>query len=65
METFKNMGKTLDFLNVKRVYAIFIPLYIVGIVVYFYKSQIPLHLLSVLPEVFALIGLVFVFKVVF
>jgi NADH:ubiquinone oxidoreductase subunit 5 (subunit L)/multisubunit Na+/H+ antiporter MnhA subunit len=58
----KTIGKLLDFLDIKRVYYFFIPLFILGFLAYKFKVDLPQQLISVLPEVFAFIGLVFVFK---
>jgi NADH:ubiquinone oxidoreductase subunit 5 (subunit L)/multisubunit Na+/H+ antiporter MnhA subunit len=58
----KIIGKLLDFLDIKRVYYFFIPLFILGFLAYKFKVDLPPQLISVLPEVFAFIGLVFVFK---
>lgn len=58
----KIIGKSLDFLNIKRVYFFFIPLFALGTIAYQFKEKIPSQLTSFLPEVFAGIGLVFVFK---
>ena len=58
----KMIGKLLDFLDIKRVYYFFIPLFILGFLAYKFKVDLPPQLISVLPEVFAFIGLVFVFK---
>jgi NADH:ubiquinone oxidoreductase subunit 4 (subunit M) len=58
----KTIGKLLDFLDIKRVYYFFIPLFILGFLAYKFKVDLPPQLISVLPEVFAFIGLVFVFK---
>lgn len=58
----KTIGKLLDFLDIKRVYYFFIPLFILGFLAYKFKLDLPSQLISVLPEVFAFIGLVFVFK---
>lgn len=58
----KVIGKSLDFLNIKRVYLFFIPLFALGVIAYQFKEVLPLGLTAVLPEVFAGIGLVFVFK---
>ncbi len=58
----KIIGKSLDFLNIKRIYFLFIPLYLMGFLAYKFKVDLPQQLISVLPEVFAFIGLVFVFK---
>ncbi|MQP25480.1 hypothetical protein GFJ94_10425 [Flavobacterium sp. LMO8] len=58
----KIIGKSLNFLNIKRIYFFFIPLYLMGFLAYKFKVDLPQQLISVLPEVFAFIGLVFVFK---
>lgn len=58
----KTIGKSLDFLDIKRVYYFFIPLFVLGYLAYKFKVDLPQQLISVLPEVFAFIGLVFVFK---
>ena len=58
----KTIGKLLDFLNIKRVYYFFIPLFVLGFLAYKFKVDLPQQLISILPEVFAFIGLVFVFK---
>ena len=58
----KIIGKSLDFLNIKRVYFFFIPLFALGTISYQFKEILPTELTSVLPEIFAAIGLVFVFK---
>ena len=58
----KIIGKSLDFLNIKRIYFFFIPIYLIGFLAYKFKVDLPQQLISVLPEVFAFIGLVFVFK---
>jgi NADH:ubiquinone oxidoreductase subunit 5 (subunit L)/multisubunit Na+/H+ antiporter MnhA subunit len=58
----KKVGKTLDFLNITRVYYFFIPLYVLGLLAFKFKSQLPQELIAILPEFFACIGLVFVFK---
>ena len=58
----KIIGKSLDFLNIKRVYFFFIPLFALGTIAYQFKEKVPSELTSLLPEIFAGIGLVFVFK---
>jgi NADH-quinone oxidoreductase subunit L len=58
----KTIGKLLDFLNIKRVYFFFIPIYLAGFFAYKFRLDLPTQLISVLPEIFAFIGLVFVFK---
>lgn len=58
----KIIGKSLDFLNIKRIYFLFIPLYLMGFITYKFKLHLPYQLTNMLPELFAFIGLVFVFK---
>lgn len=58
----KIIGKSLDFLNIKRIYFLFIPIYLMGFITYKFKLHLPYQLTNMLPELFAFIGLVFVFK---
>jgi NADH:ubiquinone oxidoreductase subunit 5 (subunit L)/multisubunit Na+/H+ antiporter MnhA subunit len=58
----KTIGKSLDFLNIKRIYIFFIPLYLIGFLTYKFRVELPSQIANVLPEIFAFIGLVFVFK---
>lgn len=58
----KIIGKSLDFLNIKRIYFLFIPIYLLGFVTYKFKLHLPYQITNILPELFAFIGLVFVFK---
>jgi NADH:ubiquinone oxidoreductase subunit 5 (subunit L)/multisubunit Na+/H+ antiporter MnhA subunit len=58
----KMLGKSLDFLNLKRLILIFIPVFVLGILLFEFKELVPLQLVSFLPEIFAFIGLLFVFK---
>jgi len=58
----KIIGKSLDFLNIKRIYFLFIPIYLVGFITYKFKLHLPYQMANMLPELFAFIGLVFVFK---
>jgi len=58
----KIIGKSLDFLNIKRIYFLFIPIYLLGFITYKFKLHLPYQLTNILPELFAFIGLVFVFK---
>ncbi|WP_445712915.1 proton-conducting transporter transmembrane domain-containing protein [Flavobacterium sp.] len=58
----KIIGKSLDFLNIKRIYFFFIPIYVMGLVTYKFKLHLPYQMTNILPELFAFIGLVFVFK---
>ena len=58
----KIIGKSLDFLNIKRIYFLFIPIYLMGFITYKFKLHLPYQITNILPELFAFIGLVFVFK---
>jgi NADH:ubiquinone oxidoreductase subunit 5 (subunit L)/multisubunit Na+/H+ antiporter MnhA subunit len=58
----KTLGKLLDFLNIKKLPIIFIPTYLLGFVFYKFKEVIPIQIINILPELFAFIGLLFVFK---
>ena len=58
----KTLAKSLDFLNLKRLVLVFIPTFVLGVFLYEFKESIPLEILSFLPELFAFIGLLFVFK---
>lgn len=58
----KITGKSLDFLNIKRIYFFFIPIYLLGFITYKFKLHLPYQITNILPELFAFIGLVFVFK---
>ena len=58
----KIIGKSLDFLNIKRIYFLFIPIYLLGFITYKFKLHLPYQITNILPELFAFIGLVFVFK---
>lgn len=58
----KTLGKSLDFLNLKRLVLVFIPTFLIGLLMYEFKKNIPASIVSILPELFAFIGLLFVFK---
>ncbi|MGL2993998.1 proton-conducting transporter transmembrane domain-containing protein [Flavobacterium sp. TSSA_36] len=56
------LGKSLDFLNLKRVYLIFLPVYISGLIIYLFQETIPIEIINNIPNVFAFFGFVFVLK---
>jgi NADH:ubiquinone oxidoreductase subunit 5 (subunit L)/multisubunit Na+/H+ antiporter MnhA subunit len=58
----KKLGRSLDFLNLKLLIFIFIPTYILGIVLFNFNENVPSFFTDYLSEVFAFIGLLFVFK---
>lgn len=58
----KTLAKSLDFLNLKRLVFVFIPTFILGVFLYEFNESVPQIILNSLPELFAFIGLLFVFK---
>lgn len=58
----KTLAKSLDFLNLKRLVFVFIPTFILGVFLYEFNESVPQIILNFLPELFAFIGLLFVFK---
>lgn len=58
----KIIGKSLDFLNFKKLIFFFLPTYFLGVLFYIFQKEIPVQVKDFLPEIFAFIGLVFVFK---
>lgn len=58
----KNIGRKLDFLTVERLLWIFIPAYLLGIVILYFEDSIPKEIESYLPYPFSIIGLVMVLK---
>lgn len=58
----KIIGKSLDFLNFKKLIFFFLPTYFIGVLFYIFQKEIPIQVKDFLPELFAFIGLVFVFK---
>ena len=58
----KSIGRKFDFLTLKLLYLIFVPIYLIGFLAFLYKIDLPEQIASILPETFAFIGLVLVFK---
>nr|WP_235604491.1 proton-conducting transporter membrane subunit [Flavobacterium covae] len=58
----KFIGKFLNFLNLKRIFLLFVPIYIGGILLLKSKIHLLEQLNNRLPEFFAFIGLISVFK---
>jgi len=58
----KKIGKFLSFITVKNGFLVFGPVYILGIVLFFYKGQLDPIFLDYLPETFSFIGLLMVFR---
>ncbi len=58
----KQTGRKLDFLTIKRLFALFIPAYLIGLYSYFNEYSIPAQIYAYLPPLFAFIGLIMVLK---
>lgn len=56
------IGKLLNFLSFKSLLSYFIPTFLLGIIALYNRSILPEMVLRFLPELFAAIGLTFVFK---
>ncbi|MBK8854400.1 MAG: hypothetical protein IPN10_09930 [Saprospiraceae bacterium] len=59
---FKRFGNILRFINIRNVYYILIPTFFLGLLVQILSYSIPDFIVEVLPEIFALIGLMLVFR---
>jgi NADH:ubiquinone oxidoreductase subunit 5 (subunit L)/multisubunit Na+/H+ antiporter MnhA subunit len=59
---FKNLGNLLRFINIRNIYYITIPTFIFGILLQVTRYNMPVLLVEILPEIFALIGLFLVFR---
>lgn len=59
---FKKIGNTLRFINIRNVFYILIPTYLLGVLVHIFRYSLPQYILEILPEIFALIGLILVFR---
>jgi NADH-quinone oxidoreductase subunit L len=58
----KKIGRKLDFLNPKNLLLYFLPLFIISLSLYFIQDLIYLPIRKYLSEIFALIGMLMVFK---
>lgn len=58
----KKVGRKLDFLTVKRLLLLFIPAYIIGLVLYNIQEKLPSNIHFYLPILFSFIGLIMVLK---
>jgi NADH-quinone oxidoreductase subunit L len=59
---FKNLGNLLRFINIQNIYYITIPAFIGGVVIQVFRYSLPPFFVEILPEIFALIGLLLVFR---
>jgi len=58
----KKLGTLFQFLSRRSVFLYFIPVYIIGCLLWAYQSDVPVSVIKMLPLVFSLIGLVLVLK---
>lgn len=58
----KNMGNLLRFINIRNVYLVTIPAYGLGLGIHYFGGHLHPFISSVLPEIFAFIGLLLVFR---
>ncbi len=58
----KFIGKAFDFLNLKSITILFVPMFLIGILLYEFKELFTSNITENLPEFFAFIGLICVFK---
>jgi NADH:ubiquinone oxidoreductase subunit 5 (subunit L)/multisubunit Na+/H+ antiporter MnhA subunit len=58
----KNMGRLLFFLNTKNIVYFIIPTFLIGIAIQLTKYSLPPFVLDILPEIYAFIGLMLVFR---
>ena len=59
---FKNLGNLLRFINIRNIYFITIPTFLVGVILQITRFNLPEFIVEILPEIFALIGLFLVFR---
>jgi NADH-quinone oxidoreductase subunit L len=58
----KSLGRKLDFLTIRTMFILFIPLLLAGLVGLYFQDQIAESLHHVLPAIYAFIGLIMVLK---
>lgn len=58
----KNIGKKLNFLTPKNLLFYFIPLYVLGVLLYLNELKLPVYVKHYLPEIIAFSGLIMVLK---
>lgn len=59
---FKNLGNLLRFINIRNVYYILIPTYMSALAIQILSYTLPSFIRDVIPEIFAFIGLLLVFR---
>lgn len=58
----KKAGRLFDFMEIRSTYLFALPLFLMGLYGVLHKELIPTQILRFLPEIFALLGLVFILK---
>lgn len=58
----KNLGNLFRFINIRNVYYIVVPTYILGVIILLSKYNLPPFVVNFLPELFAMVGLFLVFR---
>lgn len=58
----KWLGRQMDFLSVKRVLKIFVPVYVIGLYFAYHQDVIPSYILNALPVFCSAVGLILVLK---
>ncbi len=58
----KNLGNLLRFINIRNIYFITIPAFIIGVLIQLLRYRLPDFIVDILPEIFAFIGLMLVFR---
>jgi NADH-quinone oxidoreductase subunit L len=59
---FKKLGNLFRFINIRNLYYITIPTFLVGVLIQSFRYQLPTVILDILPEIFAFVGLLLVFR---
>lgn len=59
---FKNLGNLLRFINIRNIFYIIIPTYLAGLAIQVFSYTLPAFIRGILPEIFAFIGLLLVFR---
>ncbi|MBY0245688.1 MAG: hypothetical protein K2Q03_09565 [Sphingobacteriaceae bacterium] len=58
----KKVGSKLNFIKIKSLVLLFAMVYAFGILTYVFKTNIPYQIRNLLPEIFAFMGMVMIFK---
>lgn len=58
----KNLGNLFRFINIRNIYYIVVPTYILGVIILMSKYNLPPFVVNFLPELFAMVGLFLVFR---